>query len=80
MTILTGIFVSTVVLFCTGAIVGYSLLFVRSAEAPPKTETTIQVVMQQNQNPGKTAATSPDVATEEKAILPAEQESSDQQQ
>jgi hypothetical protein len=74
MEILTGIFV----LFCAGVVAGYSFLFVRSHEVPKK-ELTVQV-MQQNQDPSRTAATSPEGAKEGKENLTVEQKPEDQQQ
>jgi hypothetical protein len=67
MVILTGIFV----LFCAGVVTGYSLLYVRSHEAPKK-EPAAQVAMQQNQDPGKAAGTSPAPAKEGQENLPPE--------
>ena len=68
MEILTGIFV----LFCVGVVTGYSLLYVRSHEALKK-ELVAQVAMQQSQDPGKAAGTSPEGAKDEKEDLPPEQ-------
>ncbi len=76
MAILTGIFV----LFCTGVVVGYSFIFVRSHDDAPKKEAAIQVVMQENQDPGKAASTSPEGAKEGKVNLLMEQKPQDQQQ
>jgi hypothetical protein len=75
MEILTAIFV----LFCAGVIVAYSSISVRSHEAP-KQETTIQVVMQQNQNSGKNAATLPEGAKEGNEKLLVEQKPQDRKQ
>ena len=72
MEILTGIFV----LFCAGFIVGQSLLFIRSDETPKK-EPAPQVMMQQNQDPGKAAGTSPEGVKDVKENLPPEQKPKD---
>jgi hypothetical protein len=69
MEILAGIFV----LFCVGVVTGYSLLFVRSPEAPKK-EPVAQVAMQQSQDPGKAAGTSPGPAKEGQENLSPEPE------
>jgi hypothetical protein len=72
MEILTGIFV----LFCVGVVTGYSLLYVRSPEAPKK-EPTAQVTMQQSQDPGKAGGTAPEAAKDVKEKLPPEEKSKD---
>jgi hypothetical protein len=74
MAILAGIFV----LFCAGVIVGESLLFVRSHEAPKK-EPAPQVMMQRDQDPGKATGTSPEGAKDGKENLPPEQKPEDPQ-
>jgi hypothetical protein len=68
MAILGGIFV----LFCVGVVTGYSLLYVRSDEAPKK-EPAAKVAMQQSQDPGKAAGTAPEGAKDDKENLPQEQ-------
>ncbi len=75
MEILTGIFV----LFCAGVVTGYSLLYVRSHEAPKK-EPAAQVAMQQSQDPGKAAGTSPAPAKEGQENSPPEPEPKASQQ
>ena len=75
MEILTGIFV----LFCAGVVTGYSLLYVRSHEAPKK-EPAAQVAMQQSQDPGKAAGASLEVGKDGKENLPPEQKPKDSQQ
>jgi len=72
MVILAGIFV----LFCAGVVTGYSLLYVRSNEAPKK-EPAAQVAMQQNQDPGKAAETSPEGVKDVKENLPPEEKPKD---
>jgi hypothetical protein len=67
MEILTGIFV----LFCAGVVTGYSLLYVRSNEAPKK-EPTAQVATQQSQDPGKAVGTSSAPVKEGQENSPAE--------
>ena len=67
MEILTGIFV----LFCAGVVTGYSLLYVRSHEAPKKGPAP-QAMMQQSQDPGKAAETSPAPAKEGQENSPPE--------
>jgi hypothetical protein len=74
MAILAGIFV----LFCAGVIVGQSLLFVRSHEAPKK-DPAPQVMMQQKEDPGKATGTSPEGAKDGKENLPPEQKPEDPQ-
>jgi hypothetical protein len=68
MAILTGIFV----LFCAGVIVGQSLLFYRSHEAPKK-ESAPQVMIQPDQEPGKAVGPYSAQAKEGQEILPPEQ-------
>ena len=75
MVILTGIFV----LFCAGVVTGYSLLYVRSHEAPKK-EPAAQVAMQQSQDPGKAAGTSSEAGKDGQENLPPEQKTKDSQQ
>jgi hypothetical protein len=75
MVILTGIFV----LFCAGVVTGYSLLYVRSDEAPKK-EPAAQVAMQQSQDPGKAAGTTPEGVKDGKEISPPEQKPKDLRQ
>jgi hypothetical protein len=72
MEILAGIFI----LFCAGVVTGYSLLYVRSDEAPKK-EPTAQVAMQQSQDPGKAAGNSPEGVKDRKEDLPSEQKTQD---
>jgi len=74
MAILAGIFV----LFCAGVIVGQSLLYVRSHEAPKK-EPAPQAMIQQNQDPGKAVGTSQEEGKDGKENVPPEQKTKDQQ-
>jgi hypothetical protein len=75
MVILTGIFV----LFCAGVVTGYSLLYVRSDEAPKK-EPAAQVAMQQSQDPGKGLGITPEEAKDGKENLLSEQKPKDLRQ
>jgi hypothetical protein len=74
MAILAGIFV----LFCAGVIVGQSLLFVRSHEAPKK-EPAPQAMIQQKEDPGKAGQTSQEEGKDGKENLPPEQKSENPQ-
>ena len=72
MEILTGIFI----LFCVGVITGYSLIFVRSHDAPKK-EPAAQVTMQQNQDERRASAAPSEGIKEDEKNLPPQQKSAD---
>jgi len=72
MEILAGIFV----LFCVGVITGYSLIFVRSHDAPKK-EPAAQVMIQENHDARRAAATPSEGAKDGEKNLPGEQKSTD---
>jgi hypothetical protein len=75
MEILTGIFI----LFCVGVVTGYSLLFARSHEAPPK-EPQKQVMVIQNQDPGRIAGTVPQGAEAGRDASPSDAKPADSRQ